>query len=33
MAKDVILPALGMSQDTGKIVQWLKVEGGASCQR
>ena len=27
MAKDVILPALGMSQDTGKIVQWLKVEG------
>ena len=27
MAKDVILPALGMSQDTGKIVQWLKPEG------
>jgi pyruvate dehydrogenase E2 component (dihydrolipoamide acetyltransferase) len=27
MAKDVILPALGMSQDTGKIVQWLKLEG------
>jgi pyruvate dehydrogenase E2 component (dihydrolipoamide acetyltransferase) len=27
MATDVILPALGMSQDTGKIVQWLKSEG------
>ena len=27
MATDVILPALGMSQDTGKIVQWLKDEG------
>lgn len=27
MATDVILPALGMSQDTGKIVQWLKREG------
>jgi len=27
MAIDVILPALGMSQDTGKIVQWLKAEG------
>src|SRR5579863_176447 len=27
MAIDVILPALGMSQDTGKIVQWLKREG------
>lgn len=27
MAKYVILPALGMSQDTGKIVQWLKREG------
>ena len=27
MATDVILPALGMSQDTGKIVQWLKEEG------
>src|SRR5258708_133676 len=27
MATDVILPALGMAQDTGKIVQWLKAEG------
>ncbi len=27
MATNVILPALGMSQDTGKIVQWLKIEG------
>jgi pyruvate dehydrogenase E2 component (dihydrolipoamide acetyltransferase) len=27
MATNVILPALGMSQDTGKIVQWLKEEG------
>src|SRR5579884_3211669 len=27
MAKDVILPALGMAQDTGKILQWLKAEG------
>lgn len=27
MTIDVILPALGMSQDTGKIVRWLKSEG------
>src|SRR5438270_13145033 len=27
MATDVILPALGMAQDTGKILQWLKAEG------
>ncbi len=27
MGTDVILPALGMAQDTGKIVQWLKNEG------
>lgn len=27
MATDVILPVLGMAQETGKIVQWLKVEG------
>ena len=24
---DVIMPALGMAQDTGKLVQWLKVLG------
>jgi pyruvate dehydrogenase E2 component (dihydrolipoyllysine-residue acetyltransferase) len=29
MATNVILPALGMAQDTGKIVQWLKAEGAA----
>jgi pyruvate dehydrogenase E2 component (dihydrolipoamide acetyltransferase) len=27
MATEVILPALGMAQETGKIVQWLKSEG------
>ena len=27
MATNVILPALGMSQETGKILQWLKAEG------
>ncbi len=27
MAKKVILPALGMAQETGKIVRWLKAEG------
>ena len=27
MATDVILPALGMAQDTGKILRWLKTEG------
>jgi len=27
MATKVILPALGMSQDSGKIVRWLKSEG------
>lgn len=27
MATNVILPALGMAQDTGKIVQWFKTEG------
>jgi pyruvate dehydrogenase E2 component (dihydrolipoamide acetyltransferase) len=27
MATNVILPALGMAQDTGKIVRWLKAEG------
>ena len=29
MATNVILPALGMAQDTGKIVEWLKSEGEA----
>ena len=27
MATNVILPALGMSQDSGQIVQWLKARG------
>jgi pyruvate dehydrogenase E2 component (dihydrolipoamide acetyltransferase) len=27
MATNVILPVLGMAQDTGKIVEWLKAEG------
>jgi pyruvate dehydrogenase E2 component (dihydrolipoamide acetyltransferase) len=27
MATNVILPALGMAQDTGKIVEWRKAEG------
>ena len=27
MATDVIMPALGMAQDTGKLVRWLKAEG------
>jgi pyruvate dehydrogenase E2 component (dihydrolipoamide acetyltransferase) len=27
MATNVILPALGMSQDSGQIVQWLKTKG------
>jgi pyruvate dehydrogenase E2 component (dihydrolipoamide acetyltransferase) len=27
MATNVILPALGIAQDTGKIVEWLKAEG------
>lgn len=27
MPKNVILPALGMAQDTGKILEWLKAEG------
>jgi pyruvate/2-oxoglutarate dehydrogenase complex dihydrolipoamide acyltransferase (E2) component len=24
---DVIMPALGMAQDTGKLLQWLKQPG------
>jgi pyruvate dehydrogenase E2 component (dihydrolipoamide acetyltransferase) len=27
MATDVIMPALGMAQETGKVVKWLKEEG------
>nr|WP_272212741.1 biotin/lipoyl-containing protein [Marinicella sp. W31]MDC2878656.1 hypothetical protein [Marinicella sp. W31] len=27
MPHDVIMPALGMAQDTGKIVRWLKTSG------
>jgi pyruvate dehydrogenase E2 component (dihydrolipoamide acetyltransferase) len=27
MATNVILPALGMAQDTGKIIEWRKAEG------
>ena len=29
MAKEVIMPALGMAQETGSVVQWLKAEGEA----
>jgi len=27
MAKEVIMPALGMAQDTGTLIQWLKAPG------
>src|SRR5437588_6072511 len=27
MAADVVMPALGMNQDTGRLLQWLKREG------
>ena len=27
MAQDVIMPALGMNQNTGKILSWLKSKG------
>ena len=27
MANDVIMPALGMAQETGKVLRWLKAEG------
>jgi len=27
MARDVIMPALGMAQETGKVIRWLKTEG------
>ena len=29
MPTNVILPALGIAQDTGKIIEWLKAEGDA----
>ena len=29
MAAEVIMPALGMAQETGKVVRWLKAEGDA----
>ncbi len=29
MATDVIMPALGMAQETGKILRWLKMDGEA----
>ena len=27
MPTEVIMPALGMAQETGKIVRWLKADG------
>jgi len=29
MPRDVIMPALGMAQETGKVLRWLKGEGDA----
>jgi pyruvate dehydrogenase E2 component (dihydrolipoyllysine-residue acetyltransferase) len=29
MPADVIMPALGMAQETGKVVRWLKADGAA----
>lgn len=29
MATDVVMPALGMAQDTGKLLRWLVAEGEA----
>src|SRR5919202_6876182 len=29
MPTDVIMPMLGMNQDTGKVVRWLRSEGDA----
>jgi pyruvate dehydrogenase E2 component (dihydrolipoamide acetyltransferase) len=29
MSSDVIMPALGMAQETGKVLRWLKAEGEA----
>src|SRR5579884_3521353 len=32
MTTNVILPALGMAQETGKIIRWLKTEGAVVTQ-
>lgn len=32
MATNVIMPALGISQDTGRIIHWIKAEGQAVTQ-
>ena len=32
MATDVVMPALGMTQDTGKLLRWLVAEGEAVSQ-
>ena len=32
MAKEVIMPALGMAQDTGTLLQWYKAEGESVTQ-
>ena len=29
MPADVIMPALGMAQETGKVLRWLKAEGAS----
>ncbi|MEK9531882.1 MAG: biotin/lipoyl-containing protein, partial [Alphaproteobacteria bacterium] len=29
MAHEIIMPALGMAQETGRLVAWLKNEGDA----
>ena len=30
MAHEIIMPALGMAQETGRLVAWLKNEGDAA---
>ena len=32
VATDVIMPALGVAQDTGRVVRWLCAEGDAGAQ-
>jgi pyruvate dehydrogenase E2 component (dihydrolipoamide acetyltransferase) len=32
MPRDVIMPALGMAQETGKVLRWLKTEGATVVQ-